>query len=46
MRAVMKNLVSKCANRWPAALVILGVALTLVWVALLITVPLYLLKVI
>jgi hypothetical protein len=43
-RATMKNLVSKFVNRWPAALVILGVALTVAWVALLVGVPLYLLK--
>lgn len=45
-RAMRKNLVSKFANRWPAALVILGVALTLAWVVLLVAVPLYLLNII
>jgi hypothetical protein len=43
---ILKTLLDKIADRWPAALVIFGVALTLVWVALLVGFPLYLLKVI
>jgi len=43
---VLKDLLATVANRWPAALVIFGVALTLVWVALLVGFPLYLLRVI
>jgi len=41
-----KDLLRKFADRWPAALVIFGLALTLAWVALLVGFPLYLLKVI
>jgi hypothetical protein len=43
---VPKDLLAAVANRWPAALVIFGVALTLAWVALLVGFPLYLLRVI
>jgi len=46
MSAVLKNLLEKFTDRWPTAVVILGVALTLAWFVLLVGFPLYLLKVI
>lgn len=46
MSAVLKNLLEKFTDRWPTAVVIVGVALTLAWVALLVVFPLFLLRVI
>ena len=42
----VKYLTSKIVDRWPAALVILGVALTIAWIVVLLGLPLYLLKII
>ena len=46
LKDLLSTFVSSFANRWPAAIVILGVALTLAWVVLLVGFPLYLLRVI
>jgi hypothetical protein len=42
-RAILKDLVSTFIARWPAAVVLVGVVLTLAWIALLFGLPLYLL---
>jgi hypothetical protein len=41
-----KNNLKKIINRWPIALIIFGVVLTLLWLVLLIVFPLHLLQVV
>jgi hypothetical protein len=40
----LKNKMRKIINRWPTALIIFGVVLTLLWLILLIVFPLHLLQ--
>jgi hypothetical protein len=41
---LQKNKLMKIINRWPMALIVFGIALTVVWVALLIWFTLHLLQ--
>ena len=41
-----RDLLTTFVTRWPAAVLVFGLVLTLVWVALLVGFPLYLLRVI
>jgi hypothetical protein len=42
----IKNKMMKIINRWPTALIIFGVLLTVLWLVLLILFPLHLLQVV
>jgi hypothetical protein len=42
----LKNKLMKIINRWPMALIIFGVVLTLLWLILLVAFPLHLLQVV
>jgi hypothetical protein len=42
----LKTKLTKIINRWPMALIIFGVVLTLLWLVLLILFPLHLLQVV
>ena len=41
----LKNKIMKIINRWPMALIVFGLVLTLLWLVLLIMFPLHLLQV-
>jgi hypothetical protein len=43
---VQKNKLMKVIERWPLALVIFGLALTVIWLIALLWVPLYLLQIV